>query len=95
MATWPNGEKIYLAAAGDAKVDGVGSQAILHTFTLNKAVASAVVTIYDGQSTTGSKVATIDASVAALGSLVYDIRCANGVYAVMTGGNADITISVL
>lgn len=91
----PGGTYLYIAAAGDVKTAGAGGGAILHNVVVNKAAASAVLTIYDGTSTTGTKVATIDASVAATGTLNYDILCPKGVYAVMTGGNADMTLSVI
>lgn len=91
----PGGTPLYLAAAGDAKTGGAGSGAILHNIVINKAAASAVVTVYNGTSTTGTKIATIDASVAATGTLNYDVYCPNGVYLVMTGGNADITASII
>lgn len=91
----PGGTYLYLAAAGDAKTGGAGGGSILHNIVVNKGVASAVVTVYDGTSTNGTKVATIDASVTALGTLNYDVLCPKGVYVVMTGGNADITVSVI
>ncbi len=88
-------QPLYIAAAGDKTTGGAYSSAVLHTININKVAASAVLTVYDGTSTTGTKIATIDcASTGPIGTLIYDIRCANGVYAVMTGGNADVTISV-
>lgn len=89
------GAPLYLAAVGDKKTGGPGSNAVLHTVNINTRVASAVLTIYDGASTTGTKVATIDcASTGAAGTLLYDVICKNGVYVVMTGAAADVTITV-
>lgn len=92
------GVPIYLAAVGDTKhpPSGVpGSNATLDKVVVNTKAASAVLTIYDGTSTTGTKVATLDCASLSPASVSYGIRCHNGVYAVMTGGNADVTIVVI
>ena len=86
------GQYLRLTAAGDVKTGAALSHAVLHRVNVNSATASAVVEIYDGQSTTGTKVARIDAS--AKGTYEYAIRCENGVYAVMTGAVSDVTITV-
>ncbi len=93
------GSVIYLASAGDGKVSGTGGGAILHSVSINtegtSTLGSSTVTIYNGTSTTGTKVATLDCSLDSLSrTLIYDLRMANGVYAVMTGISADVTISV-
>ncbi len=89
----PGCEFFNIAAAGDKSIPGSGL--ILHSVVLNKVTASAVVKLYNGTSTTGTLIGTIDASQSAIGTLTYDILCKNGLYAVMTGANADITICVI
>ncbi len=94
------GTYLNLAAAGDKKTGGSFSGAILHTVTINttgtSTIGSSTLKIYDGQSTTGTLVATIDCSTGAVGdTLVYDVLCKGGVYAIMTGIAADVTVSVL
>ena len=79
-----------ITAAGDKKIAAAGGMPALWTVNVNTAAASAVLTIYDGTSTTGSKVATVDASQIA--SKGYGISCPNGIYINMSGGNADVTI---
>lgn len=68
---------------------------VLWTVNVNTGAASAVLTVYDGPtvanpSTTGSVVAMIDAS--SKSSQVFGVQVTNGLYLVMTGGNADVTV---
>lgn len=87
------GMTIRLTASGSGSaVGGLLSHATLGIVNVNTAKASAVVDVYDGQSTTGTKVASIDAS--SKGSNIYLIRCENGVYAQLTGATADVTVTV-
>ena len=87
------GQAIHLSASGaSSSVGTTSSHAILGYVNINTAKASAVLDIYDGTSTTGTKVASIDAS--ALGYHRYMIRCENGVYAQLTGATADVTVTV-
>ena len=89
------GEAIYMSAAGDKTRGAANSHQVLHAVNINTRVASAVLTCYDGTSTNGTKIATIDcSSTGPAGGLIYDVRCKNGFYAVMTGGNADVTITL-
>lgn len=85
------GQAIRLAGASDGKV--VGSHPILGFVNIGSTTASAVLEIYDGTSTTGTKVARIDASSANARAFQYQIRCEAGVYAVLTGGG-DATVTV-
>lgn len=76
---------------------GAGSHAILAYANVNLASTGATLTIYDGTSTTGTKVAVIDASSATGRQFTYNVRCANGVYAVLTPAatGADCTVTVI
>lgn len=89
----PPGAAINITAVGDKKVGANTSDSVLHCVNINTAAASSVLKVYSGQSTTGSLVATIDCSSTTGRSFTYDIRCPNGIYVVMTGGNADVTVT--
>lgn len=82
----------YIAAAGNlGPLGGAGTGANLHRVNINTGAASAVVTVYDGQSASGVKKATIDASAKGF----YDFAGAwfkNGIFCVLSGGNADVTV---
>lgn len=67
-----------------------GGDAQLWTVNVNTAAAGAVLTIYDGTSTSGAKVATIDASKN--GSYCYGVVCKNGIFLDLAVGTADCTI---
>jgi membrane-bound inhibitor of C-type lysozyme len=59
---------------------------------INKGATSAVLTLYDDVSAVAANViATIDAT--ATGCYVYGRACSRGITAVLSGGNADVTIS--
>ncbi|HZP15598.1 MAG TPA: hypothetical protein VFA96_07235 [Nocardioides sp.] len=87
------GAAIHLAGASDGKHAGAGGGAILGIVNINSITASAVLEVYDGQSTNGTKIARIDASTLAGSPKEYYVRCPNGVYAVLTGGG-DATVTV-
>lgn len=92
------GAYLRLTAAGDVTHAGAGGGAVLHTVTCNTPASAALLKIYDGTSTTGTLVASIDGSPSNARSqttAIFDIRCNRGVYAVQTGASADWTISVL
>lgn len=84
----------YIAATGNlGPIGGTGTGANLHRINVNTAAASAVVTVYDGQSASAPAVkkATIDASAKGF----YDFAGAwfkNGIFCVLSGGNADVTV---
>lgn len=69
------------------KVSGPG---MLGTVNVNTGATSAVLTIYDAESASGSPVAVIDASAPI--SRGYFIYCHNGIFVDLSGGNADVTI---
>lgn len=61
--------------------------------TVNTPAASAVLKIYDGIDNTGTLLATISCSAAnEPATLWYGIGCKVGVFAVLSGGNADVTV---
>lgn len=80
-----------LAAQGNVQVGGVGGNTRLYSVVVNTGVASAVLTLYDGTSSSGKKIATIDAS-AAKSNYYGGAICKDGLHAVLSGADADITI---
>ena len=82
----------YIAATGSlGPVGGLNSWTRLATVNVGTGAASAVFTVYDGQNANGSVVAVIDAS--SKGYFNFDAVCKNGVFCVLSGGNAKVTIS--
>src|SRR5439155_22561676 len=82
----------FTTAGNSGTVGSTGSGAVLRAVNVNTGAASAVLTIRDG-SATGPIIAVIDAT--AKGCYQYeDIVVGNGVYATLTGGNADVTVTV-
>ncbi len=71
-------------------VGGLNSWTFLKRIVIGTGAASAVVTVYDGQSASGTVIATIDAS--AKGFYDFECVCKNGVFVALTGGNADTTV---
>lgn len=67
---------------------------LLHSITVNKAGATAnVVTVYDGLSASGTKIATLDGTQIP-GTLLYDVAFSTGLTIVIaTGTAADITVA--
>ena len=57
---------------------------------INTAAASAVATVFDSPTSTGTKIATIDAS--ATNNFFYGNACRSGLTVVTSGGSADITV---
>jgi hypothetical protein len=62
----------------------------LGIININKGATSAVLTVYDNTTGSGTVIATIDA--AAANSFVYGRRCSTGLTVVLSGGNADVTV---
>lgn len=77
-----------ISATGNLSVGPKGTTLV--GVTVNTGAASAVLTIYDNTAGSGTKIATIDAS--ATGNFSYFVRCKTGCYAVLSGGNADVTV---
>ena len=67
-----------------------GGDAQLWTVNINTAAAGAILKLYDGTSTSGTLVATIDASKN--GSYCYGVVCKGGIFIDLSIGTADCTI---
>lgn len=80
----------HLAATGNASIALANSGAVLHTVNVSTGASSAVLTIYDGTDANGTVVCVIDAS--SKSSHYFGRKCNNGIYAALSGGNADVTI---
>lgn len=80
----------HLSAQGNASVALADGGARLFTVNVNTGATSAVLTIYNGTDANGDVVAVIDASAA--GSFFYGVKCNDGIYAALSGGDADVTI---
>jgi hypothetical protein len=72
------------------KVVAPGGPAALWTVNVNTGAAGAILKIYDGTSSAGTLVATIDASTKS--SQCFGVRCPNGIFADLSVGTADCTI---
>jgi hypothetical protein len=83
----------HLATANDTySLGSATGGAILEAVIINTAVASAVVTVYNGTSTSGAVVGVIDASTAPR-TIRYDcLRLSQGLFVKLTAGNADVTV---
>lgn len=70
---------------------------VLHTITLNKPVASSVITIYDNTSAAGTKIGTITLPGTLLTdgphSAIYDVIFSTGLTIVTATGASDITVA--
>lgn len=67
---------------------------VLHAIAFNKPTATSIITVYDGLTTGGTKIATITvpASPQASGTL-YDVAFNTGLLIVMATADSDITVS--
>ena len=79
----------YLATAAETATFPAGS--CLHGILVGTAAASAVVTVYHGQTTSGPVIALIDAA-AAKDTHFHGLRCPDGIHVVLSGGNAKVTV---
>lgn len=79
----------HLATANDAFTSGAHTR--LWGISVGTLAASAVVTVYDGTSTSGTVVAIIDAA-AAKDINFHGARFPAGLHVVLTGGNAKVSI---
>ena len=77
-----------ITSAGNLAMDN--GPATLVTVNVNTALASAVFTIYDNTTGAGTKIATIDASTG--GTRIFAAKAKIGLYGVLSGANADITV---
>lgn len=69
---------------------------LLHAIIVNKAVASATVTIYDNTAASGTKIGTITFPATITGAdqhpMTYNVSFANGL-TIVTSGATDLTVS--
>lgn len=81
----------YSNIAAAATLVVAAGPATLGIITVNKATATSTLTVYDNATVgSGTKIATIDASVA--GSYAYFVRAKRGITVVMATANSDCTI---
>lgn len=67
---------------------------ILHAVTFNKPIATSVLTLYDGLTTGGTKIATITIPASPMTPpFIYDVAFGVGLLAVMATADMDLTIS--
>jgi hypothetical protein len=78
-----------IAAAGSLLISGEGAE--LGLVNVNKGATSAVLTLYNNTSAAGEVIAIIDASEKACHA--YGSNWSRGIFAVLSGGDADCTIS--
>jgi len=71
----------------------VNPHALLKAVVINTPGAAAnILTLYDGQSTSGTVIAVVNTTAAALPPLEYDITVPGGIwYTLLTGTAADLT----
>ncbi len=80
----------YLATANDDGTAPTGS--LLWDVNVTTSAASAVVTLYNGTTTSDPIIAAIDAS--AVKTFNFNgVRCPKGLYVKLTAGNAKVTVS--
>ncbi|MDE1941313.1 MAG: hypothetical protein KGI66_04295 [Patescibacteria group bacterium] len=87
-----SGQAVNITAqtAGTQIRTGAG---VLHTLTFNKPVATAVVTLYDGTSTSGKVLGTITTPASPQPcTLTYDAYFDTGLFVVLATADEDITI---
>lgn len=67
---------------------------VLHAIAFNKPIATSVLTVYDGVSTAGTKIATITIPASPnTPTLIYDVAFSTGLFVVMATADMDVTIS--
>lgn len=82
---------IAAQTAGTAIRTGPG---VLHTVVFNKPIATSVLTLYDGTSTSGTKIATITIPASPnTPTMIYDVAFVTGLFVVMATADMDVTIS--
>ncbi len=83
----------HLASANDTfSIGNATSGAFLFGITVNTKLASAVVTVYNGTSTSDPVVAVIDAATTPLSLDFHCLRLPKGLFVKLTGANADVTV---
>lgn len=86
-----NYTNVAAQTAGTLLRTGAG---VLHAIAFNKPIATSVLTIYDGLTTGGTKIATITIPASPnTPVLIYDVAFATGLFIVMATADMDVTIS--
>lgn len=86
----------YKNVTGDATTVISTSNGVLHNITLNNPTATEVITIYDGISTGGTKIATITVPSSPMPTtLTYDVNFVVGLTIVTATATSDITVSFI
>lgn len=69
-------------------------EGVLYSITFNTPTATSVITIYDGISTSGTKIGTITVPTSPMATtLFYNVQYLVGLYIVMATANSDITLN--
>lgn len=93
---WEN-QSVNITAAAPTTTLVVSGRALLHAVIINKPLANGVVTIYDGLTAGGVKLATITKPATLLSDVtnatLYDIVCSTGICIVTSGAAQDITVT--
>lgn len=84
----------YTNIAANGTTTAKSGAGVLHSVTINtKGAASNVLTLYDNTAGSGTKIATIDTTVA-FGTILLDVVFSTGLTAVLgTGTAADVTLA--
>jgi hypothetical protein len=85
----------YKNLAANAATTVKATPGFLHCLTINTIGSSSnTITIYDGTDTNGTKIATIDSTIANAPTRIFDVSFTVGLHVVIaTGTAADITLS--
>lgn len=90
-------DRVYVHSnlAANATTTLKATPGILHSIVINKIGASSnIVTVYDNTTGTGTVIATIDSTIAAAPTRIFDVQFTTGLTIVIgTGTAADITVS--
>lgn len=81
-----------VGTSGTLQLGGPGVAVKLKNVIVGTSAASAVVTLYKGVGTAGTKIAEIDASTVA-GHPEFGTTILGGLYVTVTGGSAKVSIS--
>lgn len=84
-------KNITAQTAGTSISTGAGA---LYSVTFNKPVATSVLTIYDGTSTSGTKIATVTIPSSPMPvTLFYNVEYTTGLFVVVATADMDLTIN--
>lgn len=88
--------KFFNIATTSAGVQIITGSGVLHTVNINTPVVGQIVTVYDGTSTTGSKICSITTpTTSPYPTASFDVKYKTGLFIVTTTGAADLTVAYL